>query len=90
VPFPEDLSDILPLFPGETVVRRVNLSGTVILVEIKGFAEGKYDLHVDIYYEGEMIRIFGVENIESEETVELIWRQFLSEKRTILAGHQPK
>ena len=88
MPFPEDLSDVLPLLPGDKVVRRLNLGGSVILVEIEGSAGERYDLSVNVYYEGEMIRIFGADQVQGEDALELLWRQFLSEKRAILAHHK--
>jgi len=87
VPFPEDLSDILPLLPGDKVVRRVTLGGSVILVEIEGSAGDTYNLQVDVYYEGEKFRIFGVDRLHGEEAAEILWRQFLDERRALLADH---
>ncbi len=41
MPFPEDLSDVLPLLPSNKVVRRLDLGGTSILVEIEVSTAGK-------------------------------------------------
>jgi hypothetical protein len=82
--FPNDLSDILPLLPGTSETRRLPIFGHVIFVEVAKQPEG-YRLIVSDLHKGKMRKRFGSDGLYSEEEVELIWQEFLEERRSIFA-----
>jgi hypothetical protein len=82
MPFPDDLSDILPLLPGTGVTKRFPVFGHVVFVEIKMLQDGKYRLVVYDQYEGQTTKRFGAEGLVAEEEVESKWREFLDERES--------
>jgi hypothetical protein len=83
MPFPGDLSDLLPLLPGTGVTRRFPVFGHVVFVEIKKLQDGKYRLLVYDQYEGNTRRRFGADGLGTEEEVEILWEEFLNERKSI-------
>ena len=84
MPFPDDLSDLLPLMPGEKVVRKISFNGDPIFVEIGCSSEQGYHIHISLENRGKSIRIFGTDQIKGEDEVESIWTEFLEERRHIM------
>ena len=85
MPFPDDLSDLLPLLPGTDVTRRLPIFGHMIFVELKRLDDGKYRLFVCDQFNGETRKRFGADQLITEEEVEIIWREFLDEKKSIFS-----
>ena len=83
MPFPDDLSDLLPLPPGTGLTRRLPIFGHVVFVEIKKLQDDTYRLFVYDQHGGETRRRFGADGLVTEEEVEIIWREFLDERRSI-------
>jgi len=82
--FPSDLSDILPLPPGERVVRRIAYNGDPVFIEVGRSPDQTYHIHMTVEREGRAQRLFGTDRLDNEEEVELIWKEFLDERRSIL------
>jgi len=83
MPFPDDLSDLLPLLPGTGLTRRMPIFGHVIFVEIKKLLDDTYRLSVYDQHDGGTRRRFGADGLATEEEVELIWKEFLDERKSI-------
>jgi hypothetical protein len=83
MPFPNDLSDLLPLIPGTGVTRRLPIFGHVIFVELKRLEDEKYSLFVYDQFNRQTRRRFGADQLITEEEVEIIWREFLDERKSI-------
>ncbi len=83
MPFPDDLSDILPLLPGTGVTKRVEIFGHIVFAEIKMLQDGRYRLIVYDQYGGKTRRRFGAEDLAAEDEVETAWREFLDERKSI-------
>jgi hypothetical protein len=83
MPFPDDLSDLLPLLPGTGVTRRFPIFGHVVFVEIKMLQDGKYHIFVYDQHDGETRRRFGADGLVTEEEVGVIWKEFLDERKSI-------
>jgi hypothetical protein len=89
MPFPDDLTDLLPLLPGDKLVRKLSFNGESVFVEIGCSSKQLYHLHIDLDYQGKTIRIFGTDRLNGEDEVESLWREFLEERRNILAHRPP-
>jgi hypothetical protein len=87
MPFPEDLSDMLPLIPDTGQTRRLPIRGHAIFVEIAKRPDG-YRLLVYDQHKGEMRKRFGADGLSTEEEVKLIWQEFLDEKSSIFSDPQ--
>lgn len=87
MPYPDDLSDLLPLLPGTSLTRRFPIFGHEILVEIRRLLDDKYLLFVYDQHDGQLQRRFGTDGLVSEEEVEIIWREFLEERNSIFTRH---
>ncbi len=85
MPFPDDLSDLLPLLPGTDVTRRFPIFGHVIFVEIKRHPDENYHLFIYDQFNGQNRRRFGADGLQTEEEVEIIWREFLDERKSIFS-----
>jgi len=87
MPFPDDLSDILPLVPGTGVTRRLSIFGHTLFVEVKRRDDAYrlivYDRHMD-----ETTKRFVADNLGSEEDVDLSWQEFLRTGESIFADHR--
>jgi hypothetical protein len=86
MPFPDDLSDILPLPPGTGVTRRLFIFGHALFVEVKMRGEG-YRLVVYDRYMDETTKCFEADRLGSEEEIELSWQEFLRTGESIFSGH---
>lgn len=84
MPFPEDLSDILPLMPGTSVTRRISVFDHIVYVEITHQPEG-YRLTVYDYHEEKMRRLFSKKGLASEDLVEDTWEEFLRSGKSVFS-----
>jgi hypothetical protein len=84
MPFPSDLSDILPLPPGDRVVRRIAFNGDPVFIEVGRSHDHTYNIQMTVERNGQPLRLFGTDRLENEEEVEVIWREFMDERRSIL------
>ena len=83
MPYPDDLSDLLPLLPGTSLTRRLPIFGHEILVEIRRLLDDKYRLFVYDQHDGQLQKRFGADGLVSEKEVEILWKEFLYERNSI-------
>ncbi len=83
MPFPDDLSDFLPLLPGTAVTKRLQVFGHVVYVEAKKLPDRKYRLIVYDHFKGKTRKRFAAEGMATEEQVESQWREFLGKRESI-------
>jgi len=86
MPFPDDLSDILPLPPGTGVTRRLFIFGHALFVEVKMRGED-YRLVVYDRYMDQTRKRFEADGLGGEEEVELSWQEFLRTGESIFSDH---
>ena len=84
MPFPEDLSDILPLLPGTSVTRRISVFDHIVYVEIAHGPDG-YRLTVYDYHEGRMRRLLTQKRLTSESLIEDTWQGFRCSAKSIFS-----
>jgi hypothetical protein len=82
MPFPDDLSDILPLTPGTGVTRRLLIFGHTLFIEIKKQHDA-YRLIVYDQYMHETTKRFVADRLAGEDETEQAWQEFLREGESI-------
>ena len=85
MPFPDDLSDLLPIPVGTAITRRLEVYSHIVYVEIAnrpvGYRLCIYDLH------NETLRVrFALNGLASEGLVEEMWQEFLRKEKSIFTG----
>ncbi len=85
MPYPVNLSDILPMQPGETKERPFSIGEYNAHVVFCRTTSGTYSLWVyRKNYNGEVKKCYGGDNIADELIAGLVWEEFLKSYKELL------